>query len=410
MRDQRKSSVLTLSCFASLQPETTAPKPCHTYITFNTNASTDAIVHFQTSSLYKSPFVMYGTTSGVYTNTVNASSHYMSQLSEITRYVNLGYLRALTPSTTYYFVAGDATDGTNATFTVEKKFRTAPATGPFSFVTGGDMGVSTAAQSLLQYAASTEPTFFAMGGDLAYANSITSCYGRWDDWLDQLETYMVTPMGYTVPMISAPGNHEAGGWQQPISGMNFYNHYFAFENLLGRALPSLPLHHQHFISNLVFLFLDSWVVESPASQVSWITSALANATARGSWSAAIYHAPGYPSFRPLSDVESTAVRTHFVPAFEEGGLTVAFENHDHAWKRTKLLWESQPNATGILYMGDGAMGVTPRTGLSLAGRDYLNTSAPNNFYISAVVEATGVDLTSVDASNATFDSYFMGFR
>jgi hypothetical protein len=48
----------------------------------------------------------------------------------------------------------------------------------------------------------------------------------------------------------------------------------------------------------------------------------------------VYHVPGYPSVRAFDGATSAQVREHWAPLFERAGVRVAFENHDHAYKRT----------------------------------------------------------------------------
>lgn len=388
----------------------TAPAPCHTYLTFNTNASTDAIVHFHSTKLYANPRVYYGSTgSGIYSSFAIASSHKVD--IDASRYIYYGYLRSLTPDTTYWFKVGDGSNTTSDTYAGEKKFRTAPISGDVSFVTGGDMGVTAEAKTLLQSAAQLEPLYIAVGGDLAYENGIRACYPRWDAWLSQWEQYAVTPTGYTIPIIASPGNHEAGGWEQPMKNMRFYNRYFVFEDLAGGQAWELPLHHVHYISNQVLVALDSYVVETPASQVSWLTNVLSSA-APGSLKMAMYHAPGYPSVRVFSNPESVGVRTHFVPVFDQYGLTVGLENHDHAFKRTKLLYGGVENSTGVLYVGDGAMGVKARTAVSITGRDYLEVLIAKQFYIHVQPNntASAVKFDTYDIDSKVFDTYTTNYR
>jgi hypothetical protein len=45
---------------------------------------------------------------------------------------------------------------------------------------------------------------------LNFESGIPGCYRRWDAVLDWLEEGLVTPSGYTIPIITAIGNHEAG--------------------------------------------------------------------------------------------------------------------------------------------------------------------------------------------------------
>lgn len=391
--------------------EKTGNKPCHTYLTFNKNASTDVIVHFHSSKLYKDPKVHVGTASGVYTEVYQASSHKLDMIIERDRWIYYGFIRFLQPNTTYYFKVGDGNDVNGDTFIDEKKFRTAPSSGDVSFVTGGDMGVTDAAKSLLKSASAREPTYIALGGDLAYANGIAACYPRWDKFLTNLEENAITPTGYTVPFIMAPGNHEAGGWGQPLKNMRFYSRYFVHEDLEGRAARTLPLHHAHHIGDSLLLALDSNVVETPESQKEWLRTQLASA-GPNTLKMAMYHAPGYPSVRPYSDTESTGVRTHFVPIFQDEGLTVGFENHDHAYKRTKLLINDVENPGGVLYIGDGAMGVTPRPGVTLTGRDYLTKVDSKQFFIHGQpnTAAQTLELDVYDNDNALFDNTIVNYR
>ena len=273
------------------------------------------------------------------------------------------------------------------------------------------MGVTEAAVTLVKNAALLEPLYMALGGDLAYENGIRACYPRWDKFLSNWETNAITPTGYTIPIITSPGNHEAGGWEQPMKNMRFYNRYFVHEDMAGKQAWELPLHHVHYISNQVLVALDSHVIESPASQVEWLTGVL-NSSAPGSLKMAMYHAPGYPSVRLMSNPESTGVRTHFVPVFDAHGLTVGLENHDHAYKRTKLLLGGVENPSGVLYIGDGAMGVKPRTTVTLSGRDYLETVVAKQFYIHVRPRNAEnlVNFNVYDIDNNIFDSVNKTYR
>lgn len=49
---------------------------------------------------------------------------------------------------------------------------------------------------------------------------------------------------------------------------------------------------------------------------------------------AIYHVPAYPSARSFTGRTQSMIRKHWVPLFEKSTMNLAFENHDHAYKRT----------------------------------------------------------------------------
>lgn len=74
----------------------------------------------------------------------------------------------------------------------------------------------------------------------------------------------------------------------------------------------------------------------------------------------VYHVSAWPSFRALTNTYSTLVRDHWVPLFEEYGIALSFENHDHTFKRTKPIRNNQMDQQGVVYIGDGAWGVSTR--------------------------------------------------
>ncbi len=99
---------------------------------------------------------------------------------------------------------------------------------------------------------------------------------------------------------------------------------------------------------------------------------------------AIYHVPAYPSVRNFRNSTSLAIRSHWVPLFEQWGVQTAFENHDHAYKRTHTLLKGCIHPQGVLYMGDGCWGVEkPRT--SKAKRPYLAKFASSRHFIAATL-------------------------
>src|SRR5690606_34420824 len=74
----------------------------------------------------------------------------------------------------------------------------------------------------------------------------------------------------------------------------------------------------------------------------------------------IYHIPAYPSARMFEGAAHRRVREHWVPLFEENGVRVAFENHDHVYKRTYPLRDNEISPDGVVYIGDGAWGTNTR--------------------------------------------------
>lgn len=127
---------------------------------------------------------------------------------------------------------------------------------------------------MLKTLSALEPLFFAIGGDIAYAryssllvallmmySGIPGCYRRWDAILDWLEEGLVTPSGYTIPVITAIGNHEAGAlYAETPYQAPFYYPYFTHEylDLLNKLPYDLPSYHAHYVgSSSAFYSLDS---------------------------------------------------------------------------------------------------------------------------------------------------------
>jgi len=141
------------------------------------------------------------------------------------RYVHRVELTDLEPGRPYWFVVGDSVSG----FSPERDFRTIPDTDePLRFIAAGDTGVKALSQQLQAVAAAEEPLFVLLGGDPAYTNGDWNQWPVWDQWLDNWQQAMVTPSGFTVPMVSAIGNHEvAGGYGGTPDDAPIYLKYLA---------------------------------------------------------------------------------------------------------------------------------------------------------------------------------------
>jgi hypothetical protein len=80
---------------------------------------------------------------------------------------------------------------------------------------------------------------------------------------------------------------------------------------------------------------------------------------------------GWPSYRSDKVGESGKInhliREHWCPLFDEYGVQLAFEHHDHAYKRTYPIRKGTVDPRGVVYLGDGAWGVTVRKRMPKAG-------------------------------------------
>lgn len=338
-------------------PFAVSAEPFHVYLTWQDSLSRTMTVNFHTraddaaeASVVCYDLVSHEGDSRAYAFQARGAHHRIAGLPD-QRDIHVVELANLRPDTTYYFVAGDPGTG----FSAEKRFRTLPeGDEPIRFVTGGDMGVGQRATRLLKRAAATDPAFVLIGGDIAYVNGDLTKASIWDRWLDTWENLMVTRDGLTIPLIAAIGNHETNKSEGPPEvKAPFYYGLFAQG---GRGYFSRSLG-----GHAALLALDSGhTAEHAGDQATWLEGEL-KAHHRVPFTFACYHVPLYPSHRVYDGDYSDRGRKSWGPLFDRFHLTAGFENHDHTFKRSRLLRDGKPDPAGTLYLGDGCFGREPRT-------------------------------------------------
>ena len=88
-------------------------------------------------------------------------------------------------------------------------------------------------------------------------------------------------------------------------------------------------------------------------------------------------------------------------------MHLAFENHDHAYKRTKPILNGVSGvADGIVFAGDGAWGVELRT--PDATRTYLQGTQARHHAFLVTISDTGRTIEAVDKAGVVFDSFNQG--
>ncbi|CAN5910684.1 metallophosphoesterase family protein [soil metagenome] len=313
-------------------------------------------------------------------------------------------LRSLRPGTTYEFRMGKD----SRTY----RFRTMPKDGstPVRFITGGDTMHDQAHLSKTNRAAMRHnPDFLVWGGDFAYANGDPKNVGRWILWFDSLRETLIDQEGRVVPVVAAIGNHEVrGGMHTSIEGYQqtdavraniapFFHSFFSF--------PGQPGYGALDFGNYLSLVLLDTDHTNPmdGAQAQWLEKTL-SARQKVAHVFPVYHVPAYPSHRPYEGRTSQRVREHFVPLFEKHGIRIAFENHDHAYKRTHPLRNGKVVAEGegIVYIGDGAWGVGTR---EVREEWYLNNAKSVRHFILVTITGSQVKLLMVDEDGNVIDEY-----
>lgn len=323
-----------------------------------------------------------------------------ARLEKLPRYIlNRVELNGLSPDTKYQFHL-PSEDSTYV-------FSTLPATlsSPLKFVVGGDIyhDQISLVEEMNSLAALEDPHFALLGGDIAYTGSGFSFLNedaeRWIDFLKAWSKTMVKSDGSLIPMTAAIGNHDVNGrFDQTEDKARLFYQLFLPGNRSYRTID--------FGNYLSFFILDSsHTAPIQGNQTAWLNEALKERKER-KWKFALYHVPAYPSVRAYSGIRSAKIRKHWVPLFEKYHLDAAFENHDHAYKRSHPILNGAVDPQGVLYIGDGSWGVEkPRTPRSPAQSWYIAKSKAARQVLFVTVKQDGVSYESIDSKGERIDSF-----
>ncbi len=295
-------------------------------------------------------------------------------------------------------------------------FRTMPATAerPIRFIEGGDVG-GPGFEKMTGVVDSLNPDFVVIGGDLAYSNGEPVNHPKWFRLFDGFQDLFARDDNRLVPIMMAIGNHEI--WSEASVPdelpLDYYRKKYGlregdapYYNAL-MAFPGQPEYGAlHFGDYLTWIILDSGHLNPiEGTQKEWLQQTLA-ASADRPFLFTSYHVPAYPSHRPFEGAVSQEIRTHWVPLFEEYGVDVSFEHHDHTYKRTYPLRQNAiDHENGILYLGDGAWGVNSRELDAVNPRWYLAKAASQRHVILGILHGDSLRFEIVNEEGATIDRY-----
>ena len=317
-------------------------------------------------------------------------------------------LTGLEPATTYQFRVPDGPK----TF----KFRTLPADAdePIRFAAGGDtMHRQIWMERVNRVAMKYDPEFMVWGGDLAYADGRENRRGlhRWFDWFDAIKRTMITEEGRVVPIVVTMGNHEMRGgyyfrhddfeqtdeWRREVAPY-FYT--------LFSSMPGQPGYNVlDFGEYLSLVLLDSDHTNPvEGEQTDWLDEILAERE-DVPHVFPVYHVPAYPGVRDYDGDVSKGIREHWVPLFEQYGVRVAFENHDHAYKRTNPIRDGEVAEDGIVYIGDGAWGTSARSVHDEDETWYLERSESVRHFILTTIQGDDASFRMIDEFGEKIDEY-----
>ncbi len=246
------------------------------------------------------------------------------------------------------------------------QFRTLPETlsnSPVRFVVGGDAYFFfSVLRKMNEQIAAKDPDFVVVGGDIAYTNGRRAVFKgkgweikRWRTFLKAWKKQMVTSDGRMIPIVPVLGNHDIRA-----STLKPMAHHFLFYELFATPEKGTAYRVLDAGDYLSLFLLDSGHTHHiEGQQTQWLKKTLSERE-NTLYKMAAYHIAAYPSVYPYHAQTSKKLRAQWNPLFERYHLNAAFEHHNHAYKRTFPMKKNKIDPDGVIYLGDGSWGVTPR--------------------------------------------------
>lgn len=296
------------------------------------------MVRFRSNSAVAAK-ILYGTTAGVYTDSVTEGSVTTEHAVSVS---------SLSPNTKYFYAV--KTGNTILQSGAQNYFITAPTPGTekeINILATGDCGTGYLDQKQVRdryigYLGSKHTDVWMLVGDNAYDAGQESEYqtGFFDSYQDTLLK--------NVLLYPAPGNHD---YANSASRQNDHNiPYYTIFNTptageLGGVSSGTEAYYSYNYGNIHFISLDSYGKESNTTrlydtlspQVVWLKNDLAANTKR--WTIVYFHHPPYTMGSHNSDTETELInmRQNLLTILERYKVDLLICGHSHSYERSYLL-------------------------------------------------------------------------
>jgi hypothetical protein len=236
----------------------------------------------------------------------------------------------VTSNTTIYYQLFDA--ATNV-WTSEKTYQTAPPVNAtdFSFLAIGDSRSGMSVWNQVAALAHTKtPDFTVFNGDIVNNGGSNS---DWDNWFDNGKTFIENNL-----VFHSMGNHDA-------ASVPTYQNVFD----LPKSTPvgGTNLYYSFTYGDAVFISLNS---EDPSNstQYNWLVSTL-QANAGKKWKIIFFHRPFYTIGKHAGEMNNYF--NTWWKAFDDYGVDLIINGHDHMYERTKPLNRKISTSTPVTEYG-----------------------------------------------------------
>lgn len=256
-----------------------------------------------------------------------------------------------------------------------------PAGQPFTFIAFGDSGKGTESQYLLAaQMPAINPDFVLHTGDLIY-----NCGERF-----LYRSRFFRPYRALLSRVNfwpSIGNHDV---TEPIDE----SAYFDVFDLPRNGPPELSPEHNYWFdyASARIAIVDSELDEATLGEsvAPWLRDVFAKSDAL--WKFVVFHRPPYTAGRhgPCEKVQHT-----LVPVFEQAGVDMVFNGHDHMYERTTPIRDGKPaeDGRGVVYIVTGAGGARLYDVLPPEKRPAYIASVHNEIHSLTKVTVTGDELT-----------------
>lgn len=321
--------------FAQTKAEGTTP--VHWRLLWKTDPAHEATVSWNTAVEGETSLVRYRSADGEHTGEVVAQRNGKFTGRGDALHYHHARLTDLRPDTRY-----DLTLETDGETKSGLWFRTAPAEDKeIELLFGGDSRSSQRDRQLMNRSMAgllhERPKLLGLahGGDyVATGRSLE----QWTEWMSDHEL-TTTEDGQLLPVIPARGNHDVG---------ELFGEVFDYED--DRIYFATTI-----ADEIRLITLNSETVTG-GDQAAWLEEELQESRPEHRWLLAQYHRPLYPAVK----VAGRALRD-WVPLFEKYRLDLACEADGHCIKRTVPILFGKPDPEGVVYIGEGGLGVGQRT-------------------------------------------------
>ncbi|WP_161487977.1 Ig-like domain-containing protein [Paenibacillus glacialis] len=288
----------------------------------------------------------------------------------------------LTPGTVYKYRVGS---GSADSWSAIGKFQTdALGNQPFRFIAGSDSQASSKSgfepwEDTFRKAVETigDPKFLINAGDLVDNGDLEE---QWQWMLGLPQNQLLN-----VPIVPVLGGHEVHDYDgdETTANSNFYNHFNVPKKVIANTDDG-SVYSFEYGDALILVFNSQYAGELASNgsvksvdpqftaQVEWMKNAVAKSSAK--WKFVTFHKGPYSAGDNAGEYEDDRVQFYrkiLIPVFDEMGIDMVFEAHDHMYMRSfqmigdktiptnQLTFDAQGNAInpkGTVYLMSNSFG------------------------------------------------------